>query len=117
MLVGVNRLWAQRYQFPETAVQVICRDQFAMFDQLKAAHPVWQFVDIAERLLPFTSVQRQFKGDRYGEFSRNRGIFRSRKFDRFTLFQHDYFRAPIPADADFAAQVVSRQPVAFRHTG
>jgi hypothetical protein len=62
--------------------------------------------DIAERLLPFTSVNRQFKGDR--------GIFRSRKFNRLPIFPLDFFREPIPHDADFATQVVPRQKVAFR---
>lgn len=111
---GWHVLWAQRYALPETAIQVICRDQFPAFERFKSESAELIQRDIAERLLPFTSVGKQFKGDRYSEFKRNRGIFRSQKFNRIPLFQHDFFWEPIPADADFATQVVGRQKVEFR---
>lgn len=114
---GWHVLWAQRYQLPETAIQVICRDQFEIFEEIKGNNPELDFADIAERLLPFTSINRQFKGDRYGEFKRNRGIFRSRKFNRIPIFQRDFFWEPIPGDADFATQVVNRQMFEFRRNG
>jgi hypothetical protein len=111
---GWHVLWAQRYALPETAIQVICRDQFPAFEQFRNESDGLIQRDIAERLLPFTSVGKQFKGDRYSEFKRNRGIFRSQKFNRIPIFQHDFFWEPIPADADFASQVVGRQKIEFR---
>ncbi|MEG0885344.1 MAG: hypothetical protein RR376_10775 [Janthinobacterium sp.] len=114
---GWHVLWTQRYRFPETAIQVICRDQFAAFEKFKADHADMVFPDLAERLLPFTSVDQQFKGDRYSEFRKNRGIFRSKKFDRFAIFQRDFFCEPIPADADFVTQLLPHQKIAFRRKG
>lgn len=113
---GWHVMWAQRYAMPETAIQIIGQDQFAALEKLRGDYPNLDFPDIAERLLPFTSVNRQFKGDRYSEFKRNRGIFRSRKFNFLPIFQWDFFWEPIPRDADFATQVVTRQKVAFRGT-
>lgn len=114
---GWHVLWAQRYQFPETAIQIICRDQFENLEKLKVDFPAYDFPDIAERLLPFTSINRQFKGDRYSEFKRNRWIFRSQKFNRIPLFKRDFFWEPIPDDADFVTQGVSRQKINFRSNG
>ncbi|AJC20674.1 hypothetical protein [Pandoraea pulmonicola] len=111
---GWHVMWAQRYAMPETAIQVICRDQFDALETFRDEHPDLDFADIAERLLPFTSVNREFKGDRYSEFKRNRGIFRSRRFNVIPIFQWDFFWEPIPDDADFATQVVQRQKVAYR---
>ena len=114
---GWHVMWTERYQFPETAIQVICRDQFEVFEQFKARQPDLNYGDIAERLLPFTSVNREFKGDRYSEFRRRRGIFRSRKFDRIPLFQQSIFYRAVPADADFVTQTEITQKVAFRRHG
>ncbi|VVE26258.1 hypothetical protein [Pandoraea anhela] len=111
---GWHVLWAMRYGMPETAIQVIGKDQFDAMENFGATHPDFLFPDIAERLLPFTSVNRAFKGDRYSEFKRNRGIFRSRKFNFLPIFKLGFFWEPIPQDADFATQVVSRQTVAFQ---
>ncbi|VVD66228.1 hypothetical protein PIN31009_00366 [Pandoraea iniqua] len=111
---GWHVMWAQRYAMPETAIQVIGQDQFDVLETLAKDYPKFDFPDIAERLLPFTSVNRQFTGDRYSEFKRNRGIFRSRKFNFLPIFQRDFFWEPIPPDADFATQVVKRQKVAYR---
>jgi hypothetical protein len=114
---GWHVLWTQRHHLPETAIQVICRDQFDQFEDFKARYPDLNFPDMAERLLPFSSINRTFKGDRYSEFQRNRGIFRSRKFNGIPMFQWDLFVEPIPADADFATQGVKRQHIEFRRTG
>jgi hypothetical protein len=111
---GWHVLWTDRYQFPETAIQIICRDQFENFEKFKAECPESGFTDIAERLLPFSSVHKEFKGDRYSEFKKNRGIFRSRKFDFLPIFQWSFFLAPTPDDADFITQGVSRQNLTFR---
>jgi len=111
---GWHVMYTQRYQFPETAIQVICRDQFEIFEQFKARQPDLNYGDLAENLLPFTEVHREFKGERYSEMRKHRGIFRSKKFDRFQLFDKPFFREPIPADADFVTQAVISQSFAFR---
>jgi hypothetical protein len=111
---GWHVLWTERYQFPETAIQVICRDQFENFEKFRDDHLESGFTDIAERLLPFSSVHRQFKGDRYSEFKKNRGIFRSRKFDFLPIFQRSFFLDPVPSDADFITQTVRHQTFEFR---
>mgnify|MGYP001082188249 CR=1 FL=1 len=104
---GWTTFWLPTYQLPETAIQVIGEDQFDSMLQVWK-HPDLN-VELAEDILPFTCVDKSMKGDRYSEFKRNRWIFRSKKFDRFPLFQTDLFFAPIPEDADFATQVVARQ--------
>ncbi|PJJ22117.1 hypothetical protein CLU90_5427 [Janthinobacterium sp. 67] len=111
---GWNVLWSPRYRFPETAIQVICRDQFEIFEKFKDNHPDYSFPDIAERLLPFTAVHKQFKGDRYSDFTKNRWIFRSKKFNKIPIFKHVYFWETIPADADFVTQGIDRQEFVYR---
>lgn len=111
---GWNVLWSPRYRFPETAIQVICRDQFEIFEKFKDKHPDYSFPDIAERLLPFTAVHKQFKGDRYSDFTKNRWIFRSKKFNKIPIFKHVFFWETIPPDADFVTQGIRRQEFVYR---
>ncbi|OEZ81659.1 hypothetical protein JAB6_39230 [Janthinobacterium sp. HH104] len=111
---GWNVLWSPRYRFPETAIQVICRDQFEIFEKFKENHPDYSFPDIAERLLPFTTVHKQFKGDRYSDFTKNRWIFRSKKFNKIPIFKHVFFWETIPPDADFVTQGIGRQEFVYR---
>ena len=111
---GWHVLWSPRHRFPETALQVICKDQFENFEKLKDANPSLSFPDLAERLLPFTNVHKQFIGDRYSDIKKNRGIFRSQKFNKIPLFKRDFFWAPIPADADYVTQGITRQRLEFR---
>ena len=111
---GWTVLWASRFNMPESAIQVICDDQFdalAAF-QHKSAEELDS--DIAERLLPFTHVNKNFIGERYGEFRiplLRTGVLRSKKFNRLAFFQKDYFRERIPANADFATQVTPDQTI------
>ena len=114
---GWHVLWTEQNKFPETAIQVICRDQFDSFQKFKDDNPSLHFPDFAEHLLPFTEVHREFKGDRYSELKRNRWIFRSKKFNFLPIFKWDFFVAPVPKDADFVTQGVSRQRLAFRRDG
>lgn len=88
---GWTVFWCPRWNFAETAVQVICQDSFgamqAVLDggwQRHAGLP-------AERVLPFTGIVREPHGNRYGEF-----------------------RSSIPGYADFAVQVDQRHKVWFR---
>jgi len=114
---GWHVLWTQHNNFPETAIQVICRDQFEIFEDFKRKNPTLHFPDMAEHMLPFTSVNREFKGDRYSELKRNRGIFKSKKFNRLPLFKLDFFNVQIPDDADFVTQGVSSQHLEYRRNG
>lgn len=114
---GWHVMWTEYYKFPETAIQVICRDQFDAFEQFKARQPDLNYGELAEYLLPFTSVDRQFKGDRYSEIRSLRGIFRSKKFERIALLRKHIYRNTIPADADFVTQALIYQKFAFGRTG
>lgn len=111
---GWTTFWATSYNFPETAIQVICEDQFKAMSNFKERTPESLEGKFAEELLPFTHINREMIGDRYSEFRvpllRN-GLLRSRKFNRLKFFQGDLFRARIPADADFATQVTFDQKI------
>lgn len=106
---GWVTLWTPHYKMPETAIQVICEDQFEKMEAFQKQDRREFDGLFAEELLPFTHVNKQFIGDRYGELKipllRN-GLLRSRKFNRMKFFQRDFFKARIPANADFATQVV-----------
>lgn len=109
LTTGWNALWTPHYEMPETAIQVICEDQFDAMEQLRQ-RPLHEWDGLeAEKTLPFTAVSRNFKGERYGELRAHRGIFRSSRFNGWPIFQHEFFWAKIPADADFAAQVIPQQ--------
>jgi len=99
--------WLAKYKMPETAIQIICRDQIDGLDEFACNSDM--NIKMAEEILPFTSIRKDWVGDRYSEFKKNRWIFRSRKFDRFKIFQKNFFFEPIPSNADFATQVVPRQ--------
>jgi hypothetical protein len=66
---GWTSFWSERYNFPETAIQVICEDQLNSFfwfstqnyNQTHINKPI-------EKITPFTNINRDFKGDRYSEF-------------------------------------------------
>lgn len=66
---GWIAFWCPRYHFPETGLQVICHDAFedlARFYTL--GERVWFRPVFPERVLPFSRVERDYVGDRYGEF-------------------------------------------------
>jgi hypothetical protein len=71
---GWSAFWCPRYNFPEAAVQIICRDSFQemeafytdgkrFWSQAAAFPPA-----LPEHALPFTNVSKEFAGDRYGEY-------------------------------------------------
>jgi len=105
---GWSTLWSEHYRIPETAVQVICKDQFEQLAMFQAMSHDQLSGQLAENMLPFTQVDKHFKGDRYGDMRQNRWIFRSRKFHHWPIFGRDFFWAKIPTDADFATQVTER---------
>lgn len=114
---GWHVMWTEHYKFPETAIQVICSDQFTMFEQFKARQPDLNDGGLAENLLPFTAVHRQFKGDRYSETGKQRSIVLSTTFDRMAPLPQPVVCEPIPFDADFVTQAVISQHVQFRKNG
>jgi hypothetical protein len=106
---GWTVLWCDFHAMPETAIQVICEDQFDALARFGDGR--WQAHDgkPAELVLPFTQVVKDFKGDRYSEMKQHRGLLRSRKFDGLFMRHWDTFWQPIPAEADFVTQVEDPQ--------
>lgn len=66
---GWTTLYSSFYKFPETAIQVICRDCFPLLRELctKGESRNYRFDDFAEKCLPFTTVVKEFNGDRIME--------------------------------------------------
>ena len=107
---GWHVMWSSHYQFPETAIQLICKDQFEIMEDFAEQYSSKGIQDIAENVLPFSEIHKEFIGDRYSEVLRSRrGVFRSRKFDRFNIFRSNSIFRYMPKDADFATQFESWQ--------
>lgn len=86
---GWTLFWSAHFQWPETAVQIICRDAFEAFARIRERGP-HGFVDQpAEDVLPYTRIERSLIGDRYSDFG-----------------------AGLPPNADYAVQVVPSMAVA-----
>ena len=66
---GWTAFYSRFYKFPETAIQVICKDSYSGLYEIsnKAAALNYKFKRRAEDILPFTKVEKQFYGDRFGE--------------------------------------------------
>lgn len=65
---GWTAFWCEMYNYPETTFQVICKDQFEnahrwFTEDFLKFYPN----DIAETRIPWTHIEKGFKGDRYGE--------------------------------------------------
>ena len=88
---GWTAFWCRRWNFPETAIQVICEDQFDAMQALMYGGWERYAGKLAERTLPFTSVVKDPHGNRYGEFLQR-----------------------IPGFADFAMQVTPAHKVWFK---
>ncbi len=79
---GWTALWCPRFNFPESAIQVIYSDSLGMLGNFfRYGKTLWFQEVFPERILPFTRIETGFKGDRYGEY------------------RDDY-----PDDADYACQ-------------
>jgi hypothetical protein len=80
---GWTAFWCPRWNFPETAFQIICEDNFASLETVRTSSFAARYANkVMERSLPFTRVDRLLCGNRYGEF-----------------------RSKVPSYADFAVQV------------
>lgn len=66
---GWTVFYSKHYRFPETAIQIICKDSFEKFNKmyLQAVKSNYKFKKIAERILPFSKIEKDFLGDRFGE--------------------------------------------------
>jgi len=80
---GWTLFWSAHFQWPETALQIICRDAFEDFARIRARGPNGWVDQPAEDVLPYTRVEKSLIGDRYSDFA-----------------------AMLPANADYAVQVV-----------
>lgn len=92
-LRSINRgwtvLWSKGYNFPETAIQVICRDAYPSLAQF--ADRKLSFFQTsnraAEYLFPFDKVENRFTGDRCGILDR---AARSQAFDYLAQVPPDW---------------------------
>lgn len=83
---GWTSFWCPRWQMPESAIQVICEDNFDKMLEIAENDLNGEFfLKSAESLLPFTDTIKFFNGDRYGEYI-------------------DY----IPGNADYVCQTIGK---------
>lgn len=64
---GYTALWCAKYGFPEAALTVLCKDAYPKV--LNLSIPSYDFYNNKpmEEILPFTHINKNFIGDRYGE--------------------------------------------------
>lgn len=89
---GWTVFYSSFYNFPETAIQVICKDSFEKLNQIhrRAVDSDYKFKKIAERVLPFSKVEKGFTGDRFGEIKVLRGWLKKYR---------------LPLEIDYAGQI------------
>lgn len=89
---GWTVFYSSFYHFPETAIQIICKDSFEKLNQIhrRAVASDYKFKKIAERVLPFSKVEKGFTGDRLGEIKVLRGWLKKYR---------------LPLEIDFAGQI------------
>jgi hypothetical protein len=67
---GWTTFYSDYHQFPESAMQIICKDQYGKlmecYDEVFKRN--YQMDVVAERYFPFTNVNKKFRGDRLGQF-------------------------------------------------
>jgi tetratricopeptide (TPR) repeat protein len=80
---GWTLFWSAHFGWPETALQIICRDAFDRYSQIRRLGPHGMADEAAENLLPYTRIEKSLIGDRYSDFQK-----------------------PIPGNADYAVQVL-----------
>lgn len=65
---GWTGMYCKMHNFPETTVQVICKDNFeSALTYFTEGFLKFYPYDMAETTIPWTHVEKGFKGDRYGE--------------------------------------------------
>jgi hypothetical protein len=87
---GWTAFWCPKWEFPESAFQVICEDEFPSLRQVGCQSFEAHYADrVMEQSLPFSHIDKTLLGDRYGDYRTN-----------------------VPSFADFAGQVSPK--VTFR---
>ncbi|MCB0555501.1 MAG: hypothetical protein KDD02_18280 [Phaeodactylibacter sp.] len=68
---GWTAFYSKYYDFPETAIQVICNDTFDKLYEIyeRAVEQNYKFDKLAEFIFPYTNVEKNFHGDRFGELN------------------------------------------------
>mgnify|MGYP003577213788 CR=1 FL=1 len=62
-------MWSDIHKYPDTTFQIINKDQFENALQFyKEDFLAFYPAELAETKIPFTKVEPQFIGDRYGDF-------------------------------------------------
>lgn len=63
---GWTSLFSSEFDFPETAVQIICQDSFHLLENVRSTVEASNYTmsQIAEKYLPFTNVCKKYHGDR-----------------------------------------------------
>jgi hypothetical protein len=65
---GWSTLWCNKWQFPESSFQVICRDAYPILKDFCDGDDYMKHNGkCMENVLPFTFVNKDFDSDRYGE--------------------------------------------------
>ena len=66
---GWTSMYSSHFNFPETAIQIICKDSYDLLENARqsAIAANYRITQLAEHSLPFTNVCRDFTGDRIGE--------------------------------------------------
>lgn len=72
---GWTALWSKHYGFPETAIQIICRDAFPALEAYadRGTRFFFESERAAEYLLPFDKIETRFHGERCGVLDRQAG--------------------------------------------
>lgn len=78
---GWHTFWCPKHEWPESAIQVICKDQFEKATNFLNVPYSTYVGSLMDKELPYTEVHKEFIGDRYGETNQE-----------------------IPIDADFSCQ-------------
>ena len=64
---GWNTFWCARHNFPESTFQIIGKDKIQEMKEWMTVGYLKHYPCDAENVIPFTNVNKSFKGDRYGE--------------------------------------------------
>lgn len=86
---GWTSMYSSYFKFPETAIQVICKDSFNLLEKMRqtAAASGYRINRLAEFTLPFTNVCKDFIGDRIGEMP----VLKEWMFNKKVTNELDYY--------------------------
>jgi hypothetical protein len=93
---GWTTFWCPRHKFPENNIQIIAGDsvkRFIAWNHEKVPYSIYQNI-CAEFWIPFTHVNKDFKGDRWGEFAPG-----------LAAVPDPSCPPGVPLDADFVCQI------------